>query len=146
MADPIAAHIEAVAVTATDTDATPADTIDGLTEASLSRTSDVVERNYLAGGAYKRRVKTLKDTSASLSGHFYAGDAPQQALRDAYGDGSTVFVTFTFDSNVTTGEQTGERIPMLVESYEEKHTSGGVIEFTCSLQGNGTPVAIMKAA
>lgn len=145
MTDPVAAQIEEVSVTATDTDATNADKIEGLTDASLSRTSDLVERNYLGGGSYKKRIKTLKDTNASLSGHFHAGDAPQTVLRDAHDSGATVYVTFIFDSGVGTGEKKGERIPMLVENYDEKHTSGGVIEFSCSLQGNGAPTAVNAA-
>lgn len=145
MADPVAAHIESVSVKSTDVAVIAADRLDGLSDASYSRSSDIVEKNYLGGGAYKKRMQTLKDTSASLSGHFVSEDAPQNLLRTSYGTGATVYVTFIFDSIVATGVKTGERVPMLVESYEEKHTSGGIIEFSCSLQGNGTPTDILAA-
>lgn len=138
----VPAHIESVSVTATDTAATAADKIDGLSDASLSRSSDLVETNYLGAGGFKKRVKTMKDHSGSLSGHFLAGDLPQKVLRDAYETGATVYVTFVYDSSVTAGQPMGERIPMIVESYDEKHTSGGLIEFSCSLQGNGAPTVV----
>ncbi|WP_228558211.1 phage tail tube protein [Myxococcus sp. AB056] len=118
-----------------------ADRVDGLTDASLSETGDFVETNYLGGSGYKSRVQTLKDTSADLSGHFMEGDAPQSVLRDARDDGSTAYVTFIFDPSASGGSK-GKRIPMVVNSYDEKLTPGGVVEFTCKLLGNGAPVAV----
>ncbi|WP_371745743.1 phage tail tube protein [Myxococcus sp. CA033] len=121
--------------------AQPVDRVDGLTDASLSETGDFVETNYLGGSGYKSRVQTLKDTSADLSGHFMQGDAPQSVLRDARDTGANVYVTFVFDPNAVAGTK-GKRIPMVVNSYDEKLTPGGVVEFTCKLLGNGAPVAV----
>jgi|GEM_PF-3209741 len=141
MATPVAAHLDSVSVRSDANAAQSADRVDGLTDASLSETGDFVETNYLGGSGYKSRVQTLKDTSADLSGHFMEGDAPQAVLRDARDDGSTVYVTFIFDPSASAGSK-GKRIPMVVNSYDEKLTPGGVVEFTCKLLGNGAPVAV----
>lgn len=141
MSAPVAAHLDSVSVRADTTAATSADRIDGLTDASLSESGDFVETNYLGGSGYKSRVQTLKDTSADLSGHFMQGDAPQSVLRNARDTGATVYVTFTFDPSAASGSR-GKRIPMVVNSYDEKLTPGGVVEFSCKLLGNGAPVAI----
>lgn len=141
MSTPVAAHLDSVSVRSDATAAQAADRVDGLTDASLSETGDFVETNYLGGSGYKSRVQTLKDTSADLSGHFMEGDAPQSVLRDARDDGSTVYVTFIFDPSASAGSK-GKRIPMVVNSYDEKLTPGGVVEFTCKLLGNGAPVAV----
>lgn len=141
MATPVAAHLDSVSVRSDSNAAQAADRVDGLTDASLSETGDFVETNYLGGSGYKSRVQTLKDTSADLSGHFMEGDAPQSVLRQARDDGSTVYVTFIFDPGAASGSK-GKRIPMVVSSYDEKLTPGGVVEFTCKLLGNGAPVAV----
>lgn len=141
MSTPVAAHLDSVSVRSDANAAQAADRVDGLTDASLSETGDFVETNYLGGSGYKSRVQTLKDTSADLSGHFMEGDAPQAVLRDARDDGSTVYVTFIFDPGAASGSK-GKRIPMVVNSYDEKLTPGGVVEFTCKLLGNGAPVAV----
>ncbi|QDE98666.1 phage tail tube protein [Myxococcus xanthus] len=141
MSTPVAAHLDSVSVRSDANASQSADRVDGLTDASLSETGDFVETNYLGGSGYKSRVQTLKDTSADLSGHFMEGDAPQSVLRDARDDGSTVYVTFIFDPNASAGSR-GKRIPMVVNSYDEKLTPGGVVEFTCKLLGNGAPVAV----
>ncbi|NVJ20482.1 hypothetical protein HUW62_04500 [Myxococcus sp. AM011] len=141
MSTPVAAHLDSVSVRADTNAAQPADRVDGLTDASLSETGDFVETNYLGGSGYKSRLQTLKDTSADLSGHFMTGDAPQAVLRDARDDGSTVHVTFIFDPSASAGTK-GKRIPMVVTSYDEKLTPGGVVEFSCKLLGNGAPVAV----
>ncbi|QSQ17180.1 phage tail tube protein [Myxococcus landrumensis] len=141
MSSPVAAHLDTVSVRADTTAVLPADCIDGLTDASLSETGDFVETNYLGGSGYKSRVQALKDTSADLSGHFMEGDAPQSVLRDARDTGSTVYVTFVFDPGAATGSK-GKRIPMVVNSFDEKMTPGGVVEFSCKLLGNGAPVAV----
>lgn len=141
MSTPVAAHLDSVSVRSDENATQAADRVDGLTDASLSETGDFVETNYLGGSGYKSRVQTLKDTSADLSGHFMEGDAPQAVLRDARDDGSTVYVTFIFDPSASAGSK-GKRIPMVVNSYDEKLTPGGVVEFTCKLLGNGAPVAV----
>ncbi|MCP3105533.1 phage tail protein [Myxococcus sp. K15C18031901] len=141
MSAPVAAHLDSVSVRSDATAAQPADRVDGLTDASLSESGDFVETNYLGGSGYKSRVQTLKDTSADLSGHFMEGDAPQAALRDARDTGGTVHVTFIFDPSAAPGAK-GKRIPMVVNSYDEKLTPGGVVEFSAKLLGNGAPVAV----
>lgn len=141
MGAPVSAHLDSVSVSATDVAATNADRIDGLNDASLSETGDYVETNYLGGSGYKSRVQTLKDTSADLSGHFQQGDAPQGVLRSARDTGNTVYVTFIFDPAASAGNK-GKRIPMKVQEYSEKLTSGSLCEFTCKLLGNGAPTAV----
>ncbi|WP_141323598.1 phage tail tube protein [Myxococcus sp. AB025B] len=141
MSTPVAAHLDSVSVRSDTNAALPADRVDGLTDASLSETGDFTETNYLGGSGYKSRVQTLKDTSADLSGHFMEGDAPQSVLRDARDTGGTVYVTFVFDPSAAAGSK-GKRIPMVVNSYDEKMTPGGVVEFSCKLLGNGAPVAV----
>ncbi|RJS14614.1 hypothetical protein DRW03_34625 [Corallococcus sp. H22C18031201] len=141
MSTPVAAHLDSVSVRSDATAALPLDRIDGLTDASLSETGDFAETNYLGGSGYKSRAQTLKDTSADLSGHFMTGDAPQSVLRDARDTGSTVFVTFIFDPGAAAGSK-GKRIPMVVTSYDEKMTPGGVVEFSAKLAGNGAPTAV----
>lgn len=141
MTAPVAAHLDSVSVRNDTTAASPADKIDGLTDASLSESGDFVETNYLGGSGYKSRVQTLKDTSADLSGHFMQGDAPQGVLRSARDSGGTVYVTFIFDPNAAAGSK-GKRIPMVVNSYDEKLTPGGVVEFSCKLLGNGAPASV----
>ncbi|NTX41446.1 hypothetical protein HUA78_44160 [Myxococcus sp. CA033] len=141
MSSPVAAHLDSVSVRSDTNAAQPADRVDGLTDASLSETGDFTETNYLGGSGYKSRVQTLKDTSADLSGHFMTGDAPQSVLRDARDTGATVYVTFVFDPSAAAGSK-GKRIPMVVNSYDEKLTPGGVVEFSCKLLGNGAPVAV----
>nr|BDT33766.1 phage tail tube protein [Myxococcus sp. MH1] len=141
MSTPVAAHLDSVSVRSDTNAALPADRVDGLTDASLSETGDFTETNYLGGSGYKSRVQTLKDTSADLSGHFMEGDAPQSVLRDARDTGGTVYVTFVFDPGAAAGSK-GKRIPMVVNSYDEKMTPGGVVEFSCKLLGNGAPVAV----
>jgi len=141
MPAPVAAHLDSVSVRADATAALAADRIDGLTDASLSESGDFVETNYLGGSGYKSRVQTLKDTSADLSGHFMQGDAPQGVLRNARDTGGTVYVTFIFDPAAAAGSK-GKRIPMVVNSYDEKLTPGGVVEFSCKLLGNGAPTAV----
>lgn len=141
MTAPVAAHLDSVSVRSDETAAGAADRIDGLTDASLSESGDFVETNYLGSTGYKSRVQTLKDTSADLSGHFMQGDAPQGVLRNARDTGATVYVTFIFDLTAAAGSR-GKRIPMVVNSYDEKLTPGGVVEFSCKLLGNGAPVAI----
>lgn len=141
MSAPVAAHLDSVSARSDTTAVTSADRIDGLTDGSLSESGDFVETNYLGGSGYKSRVQTLKDTSADLSGHFMQGDAPQEVLRNARDTGATVYVTFIFDPSASAGSK-GKRIPMVVNSYDEKLTPGGVVEFSCKLLGNGAPVAV----
>jgi hypothetical protein len=141
MSGPVAAHIDSVAVRADTGTAGEVDRIDGLTDASLSESGDFVETNYLGGSGYKSRVQTLKDTSADLSGHFMNGDAPQEVLRSARDAGSTVYVTFIFDPTASAGSK-GKRVPMVIQSFDEKMTPGGVVEFSCKLLGNGAPTAV----
>lgn len=141
MTAPVASHLDSVSVRSDTTSAGSSDRIDGLTDASLSESGDFVETNYLGGSGYKSRVQTLKDTSADLSGHFMQGDAPQTVLRNARDSGATVYVTFVFDPSAATGSK-GKRVPMVVNSYDEKMAPGGVVEFSCKLLGNGAPVAV----
>jgi hypothetical protein len=141
MGAPVSASLDSVSVRLDTTAVISSDRIDGLSDASLSETSDLVETNYLGGSGYKSRVVTLRDTSADLSGHYMSGDAPQTVLRTAKDSGATVYVTLIFDPAGGTNLK-GKRIPMLVESLDEKLTAGGLVEFSVKLTGNGAPVAV----
>jgi hypothetical protein len=141
VSNPVAAHIDSVSITATDVAAVGGDRINGLDSASFSESVELVDTNYLGGSAYKSRVVTMSDTSAEISGHYHQADAPQALVRTKHLAKVTAYFTFIFDPNAAGGSQ-GKRVPMLVESFDEKMSPGGLVEWSAKLVGNGTPTAV----
>lgn len=76
------------------------------------------------------RIAGLKDSSASLSGHFDHSDTAQAALRAAAASGATVYVRYLYDGT------NGTKIAGIVESFELSATPDGTVEFSCTVQAN----------
>ncbi|MFY0577984.1 phage tail tube protein [Cystobacter fuscus] len=141
MSDPKAAVFDNVYVDSTAPTMVADEKIDGISDLSISRSKDMVDRNYLNGGGYKNRKGTLKDWSMDMSGHFMDGDEPQTALRASFETDVDVYVTVITDAEAAAGSQ-GFQYKGVVDSYDEKRTAAGVVEFSCKILCRAAPLAI----
>lgn len=128
-------------VSAEATAAGPTNKLDGITEAPVQMAEDSVDTNYLGSDGWKRNAQTLKSFTIPLSGHLFKGSAPHALLKSSFLTGATVYLLVIEDAAATAGSQ-GWRFPVRVTSYEEGKSSGDLITLSCSLAGQGAPVAI----
>ncbi len=125
------------------TNATPdaggADLCDGINKADLGLMRDLLETtDFKDTTGVKTRLAALKDSDMSVDGDLEASDTVQQRLRDAYDNGTSVFVNYY--PNPSGGALVkGFQVEMLVES--EKHAGDVAGKATCSWSLKGTGVA-----
>ena len=87
------------------------------------------------GEDYMKRIAGKKDISISLSGNLDTGDTNGQL---ALVEGSYVMIGLYPSGTGVAGKQ----VPCIVESFEESYDANGKQTFTCSVLGNGAPVAL----
>jgi hypothetical protein len=131
-------------VWAKSTNATPVtgDLVNGISSIGFDPKTNILDAtDFKDSAGWALKLAGLKDFACSLGGDLEPADAPQNLLRSSYDSGSTVWVTFHCNPSGTAGQK-GFQLPCLVESYSVKSDSGGKAEFSASLTGNGTPVAV----
>lgn len=87
------------------------------------------------GEDYNKRLAGKKDTNFSLSGNYDPADTNGQ-LELVPGD--SVYIGIYPQGTTVAGTQ----VPAIVESFETSFDANGKQTFSCSLQGNGAPVAL----
>ena len=141
-----ASYMDAVAITATDLAAVPADELELVSEFSISRTADTIDGNYLGGDGFKRAIVSMIGLEISLSGHFAVGATNQLVLRNAFKNRTLVYVHAIKDENATVGAEKGEKFACWVTSLEEGRSATDAVTFSASLKVEGAPSTILAAA
>jgi len=115
--------------------------VEGIDNATLNRLAEILEITSFSD-TWKRRLGGIKDSNVSLSGNYIPGDAGQLVLDP----GDTCWVAlFPQGSSYESGDE-GKQVKMIVENFENNATADGKQEMSSSLQGNGEPETIAKAA
>jgi predicted secreted protein len=107
--------------------------LEGLDNASLSQTADMLEITEF-GSEYKKRIPGLKDTSVSISGNYKEQHDELEA-----GD----YVMIGMYPNGT--ENPGKQVLCIVESVEYSADASDKQTISMSLQGAGEPVEVLPA-
>lgn len=107
--------------------------LEGLDNASLSQTADLLEITSF-GDEYKKRIPGLKDVSVSISGNY-----KEQHDEIEAGD----YVMIGMYPNGT--ENPGKQVLCIVESVEYSADASDKQTISMSLQGAGEPVQILPA-
>jgi predicted secreted protein len=118
----------------TPMDGTTGVKLEGLDNASLSQTADMLEITEF-GSEYKKRIPGLKDTSVSISGNY----KEQQHDEIEAGD----YVMIGMYPNGT--ENQGKQVLCIVESVEYSADASDKQTISMSLQGAGEPVEVLPA-
>ncbi|QDF05007.1 phage tail tube protein [Myxococcus xanthus] len=141
MPEPSAAYVEALHLAATAAAVpTPENKLEGISEATVSFSADQVDTNYFGSDGFKRRKKTLKDFTSSISGHLHRGSEPHVLLKTAFMTDAVVYLLVVEDADGDEGER-GWRYPVTVDTYEEGKSVADLVTLSATLNGAGAPVA-----
>ncbi|QSQ19325.1 hypothetical protein JY651_28765 [Pyxidicoccus parkwayensis] len=136
------AYVQSLHLVATESaTAAPTNKLDGISEAPVQFAEDSVDTNYLGSDGWKRNAQTLKSFTIPLSGHVMKGSAPHALLKSSFMTGATVYLLVVEDAAAPTGSQ-GWRFPVRATSFDEGKSAGDLVTLSCSLSGQGAPVAI----
>ena len=115
--------------------------IAGIRQAQVSINNATVDDSEF-GSDWMQKLPTLSDCTISLTGNRRMADTNGQnvLMAQAFGGGAIIWITYLPDNGASTSQ--GFRIPMIVSKVGESSDVGGVVEFTCELEGAGTPVAV----
>lgn len=113
-----------------------ADEIDGVIDATVSFSRDMLDTTDYFDGIYRTRIYGLADVSISLSGDYEQSDAPHALIRTSQVAGSTIYIT------VLPNGTNGFTYPCLVESYESSGDVASKNAFSASFVLTGAPVAV----
>lgn len=86
------------------------------------------------GDTYKKRVQTLKDWSAEVSGTLDRSDTQQAALLDQLEDGTLADVDLRLETERGSSYWSGSA---LIESWTITHNIGSKVGISFSFTGNG---------
>ncbi|NOJ83440.1 phage tail tube protein [Myxococcus xanthus] len=137
-----AAYVDALHLVAdTTTEPGPTNLLDGMSEATVAFSADTVDTNYFGSDGFKRRKKTLKDFSSSISGHLFKGSPPHVLLKSAFMADSVIYLIVIEDADGAPGSR-GWRYPVTVDTYEEGKSVADLVTLSATLNGAGAPVAI----
>jgi len=117
--------------------------IDGINNIDWGPMRDLLETtDFKDTTGAKTRLAALKDGSVTLSGDFEEADANGQGrIRAKFDDGATLYLRAKFAPSAGAGSQ-GFKVATLVESWSISTAVDGKVEWTCTLQFNGVPVAV----
>ncbi len=131
----LAAHTRKLYVKTTNVAPSGSDEVDGIKDASVTRSRTSLDTTNFKGGADRTRMLGLKDVSGNMGGDLLLDDSIQDLLRAAHEDGSTVYVTDLPDGT------NGFTYPMLVDSIEESGGIDDLISATFNVVSNGAKIA-----
>lgn len=109
--------------------------INGVDDETYTKLCNILEITQL-GDTHVKRMAGLQDTNLSLSGNYDPADTNGQLLLVP---GNTVYAGVY---HLGTGSAGLGQVAFIVENFEQKATPDGKQEFSCSLLGNGAPVAL----
>ncbi|RJS19559.1 hypothetical protein DRW03_21240 [Corallococcus sp. H22C18031201] len=142
MAEPTTMYGHKAYFTATvSTTLAAADLLDGIQEATVPMSADTVDMNYLGGDGFKSSVVTMRSYSINLTGHRIKTCVAQTLLRTHFLSGAVGYLTIIEEPGSPPGSQ-GLRFPVRVTSFEEGGVSTDVAKLSCTLVGQGAPVAV----
>ena len=126
----LAAHAAAIRIATTDV---TGNEIDGINNVDWGPSAELLETtDFKDTTAARTRIQGLKDLSLTLSGDHEAGDTNGQVvLRDAYTNGTTVFVRWLPNGTV------GFKCEMHVQEFKISGAFDGKVEFSATLVGAG---------
>ena len=124
-------EFECVYVTATDTEHTPADAIDGAQNVSIDRSVAMSERTK-QGQKVATFVPGVTTVAISVDGLIERGSAPYGALKTAFEGRTQVFLTVIEDESAGVGEEKGKRYATYVESLNFSYATGDLLKFNAS--------------
>lgn len=107
--------------------------LEGMDNASLSQTADMLEVTAF-GDEYKKRIPGLKDTSVSISGNY-------KEQHDEIEAGDYVMIGMYMNGT----ENPGKQVLCIVESIEYSADAGDKQTISMSLQAAGEPVQTLPA-
>jgi hypothetical protein len=127
-------------ITATDVAKSSGDKL-SCKEFSIEKTLSVAEVEEI-GTMLKYGIAGHTGISLSCSGEVSSADSVLALARVASLSGATLYVTALWDPAATAGSQ-GSRFPMIVESFSEKGSSGGLNSFDIKFAlASGTVTAV----
>lgn len=114
------------------TDGTNFDSINGIKNISLSDGADMIEITDFADSNLKRRIRALRDYSASMDGELEVASNGYKKVRQTFEQGNVLYVKILFDGT------NGLTLTMLVESIERSASVDGAVQVSISLQHEGS--------
>ena len=117
----------------TPMDGTTGVKLEGLDNASLNQTADLLEITSF-GDEYKKRIAGLKDYSVSLSGNY-------KEQHDEIVPGDYVWIGMYMNGT----ENSGKQALCIVESVEYSADAGDKQTISLNLQGAGEPIEVLPA-
>lgn len=137
----LAGHPVVVYVKATSASAIAGDEIDGINNVSYSPTVDMLEvTDFKDTSGYRQKLAGLRDGSITLSGDLEMADAPQDLLRTAFGDGTSVWATLHFDPGGSAGSK-GFKVECKVSANDVSASFDGKVETSFTLDFTAAPAA-----
>jgi len=134
---PVVAYLKASASAAI-----AGDEVNGLNNVGYSPTVDLLDvTDFQDTTGFKLKLAGLKDGSISLSGDYEPTDAPQGLIPSSWSSGASVWCTLHFNPSGSASTK-GFQVECKVESFEITAAVDGKVEFSCSLQFTGAPVAV----
>ncbi|NPC72921.1 hypothetical protein HPP05_24550 [Corallococcus exiguus] len=120
---------------------TPATELDGISECSVDRSADSVDRNYFGSDGFKRKSTTLRAVTLTVSGDRIKGNAAQDLMETHWLSGQEGYLHVIKDEDATAGKR-GVRYEVKVMSFGGGGSSTDVDKLTTSLDGQGAPVPV----
>jgi len=117
----------------TPMDGTTGTKLEGMDNASLTETADILEITEF-GSEYKKRIPGLKDASASISGNYKESTEELHA-------GDYVYIGMYPNTSANPGKQ----LLCIVESVEYSADAGDKQTISISLQAAGEPIEVLPA-
>jgi len=108
--------------------------IAGVDNSTFGKLCDILDITAF-GDAYKNRIAGLLDTTISISGNVYVGDATGQ---DILIPGNTIFIGVYPSGSAVAGTQ----VKAIVESFEVSSEVAGKQTFSAAFQCIAAPVAL----
>lgn len=106
----------------------------GVDNSSMGNLCEILEITAF-GDTYKNRLAGLKDTTFSISGNVYTGDATGQAILVP---GNTIHIG-VMPSGVGVA---GSQVKCIVESFESSYDANGKQTFSATFSAIAAPVAL----
>ncbi len=107
-----------------------------VTEVTLNLEADELDVTTRSSGGQRAYLQGHRDFSPEITTRFKAGDAGQEALRDAYLDGSTVEIAILSGGKAVSGSE-GPRCTMIVTNMTRNEALDGTLELVFSLKPAG---------